>query len=200
MDSVLPSFTSRMLQDTPFPAPWAQCIIIFLLIYTVTVPTVMVAVIDDLFLSCVITFAAVHTYWTLNEVARDLEDPFVFDPNDLPLARLQVMTGSWLWALVAGVADSLTATGCAGFICGLKAQLGLISVVVRKFLAACRPVTLCPPCRPTQYLFNERLLECGSAIIRGAPPVAPPIQLPEFTSLPLGQRVPGGQRRPQMVS
>lgn len=30
------------------------------------------------------------TYWALNEVARDLEDPFIYDPNDLPLARIQV--------------------------------------------------------------------------------------------------------------
>lgn len=33
--------------------------------------------------------AAVLTYWALNEVARDLEDCFLYDPNDAPLARLQ---------------------------------------------------------------------------------------------------------------
>lgn len=32
---------------------------------------------------------AVLTYWSLNEVARDLEDAFLYDPNDAPLARLQ---------------------------------------------------------------------------------------------------------------
>ena len=33
---------------------------------------------------------ALQTYWAMNEVARDLEDPFVYEPNDLPLARFQV--------------------------------------------------------------------------------------------------------------
>lgn len=36
---------------------------------------------------------AVLTYWALNEVARDLEDPYIYDPNDLPLARHQVRCG-----------------------------------------------------------------------------------------------------------
>ena len=31
-----------------------------------------------------------QTYWAMNEVARDLEDCFLYEPNDLPLARLQV--------------------------------------------------------------------------------------------------------------
>lgn len=30
-----------------------------------------------------------QAYWALNEVARELEDPYCFEPNDIPLARLQ---------------------------------------------------------------------------------------------------------------
>ena len=30
-------------------------------------------------------------YWSLNEVVRDVEDPFVYEPNDLPIARYQVL-------------------------------------------------------------------------------------------------------------
>ena len=34
---------------------------------------------------------AAQTYWAMNEVARDLEDCYLYEPNDLPLARLQVL-------------------------------------------------------------------------------------------------------------
>jgi predicted membrane chloride channel (bestrophin family) len=44
----------------------------------------------DMWLAVVLDFLSINTLWVLNEVARDLEDPFVYEPNDLPLARLQV--------------------------------------------------------------------------------------------------------------
>lgn len=34
-------------------------------------------------------FIVFMTYFSLNELARDLEDPFVFDPNDLPILKMQ---------------------------------------------------------------------------------------------------------------
>jgi predicted membrane chloride channel (bestrophin family) len=33
---------------------------------------------------------SVATYWAINEVARDLEDPFILDPNDFPHQLYQV--------------------------------------------------------------------------------------------------------------
>eukprot|EP01025_Chloroclados_australasicus_P030869 TRINITY_DN3106_c0_g1_i1.p1 TRINITY_DN3106_c0_g1~~TRINITY_DN3106_c0_g1_i1.p1 ORF type:complete len:491 (-),score=51.58 TRINITY_DN3106_c0_g1_i1:2910-4268(-) len=79
----------RKFSDTPFPFPWAQAVLVFLIAYTLTVPFVISAFVKSTWLACVITFMAVATYWTLNEVARDLEDPFWYDPNDLPLAYYQ---------------------------------------------------------------------------------------------------------------
>jgi predicted membrane chloride channel (bestrophin family) len=40
---------------------------------------------DDL----LVLFTLTQAYWALNEVSRELEDPFCFPPNDIPLARLQ---------------------------------------------------------------------------------------------------------------
>ena len=40
-------------------------------------------------------------FWILNEVARDLESPFVFPPNDLPLARMQYNFNERLLAATA---------------------------------------------------------------------------------------------------
>eukprot|EP01026_Neomeris_dumetosa_P066766 TRINITY_DN647_c0_g1_i12.p2 TRINITY_DN647_c0_g1~~TRINITY_DN647_c0_g1_i12.p2 ORF type:complete len:182 (-),score=20.45 TRINITY_DN647_c0_g1_i12:1126-1671(-) len=57
--------------------------------YTLTVPLVISAFVKSTWLAALITFISVCTYWTLNEVAQDLEDPFWYDPNNLPLAYYQ---------------------------------------------------------------------------------------------------------------
>eukprot|EP01023_Acetabularia_acetabulum_P024927 TRINITY_DN2394_c0_g1_i2.p1 TRINITY_DN2394_c0_g1~~TRINITY_DN2394_c0_g1_i2.p1 ORF type:complete len:530 (+),score=43.52 TRINITY_DN2394_c0_g1_i2:220-1809(+) len=79
----------RKLNDTPFPFPWAQAVLAFLLLFALVVPLVVCGFIKSTWLACLLTFLAVSTYWTLNEIARDLEDPFWYDPNDLPLAYYQ---------------------------------------------------------------------------------------------------------------
>ena len=133
------------LATTPFPFPWAQMMILLLIMYSLTLPIMTVAYLTDVWAAVVLTFisgalrgvppptyactprpprpprppsapssCAVLTYWSLNEVARDLEDAFVYPPvrkdmraqppmehppppqsthpptqNELPLARLQ---------------------------------------------------------------------------------------------------------------
>lgn len=56
---------------------------------TITVPCMLVGWLDELWAALVLDFISVLTYWTINEVARDIEDVFFYDPNDAPLARLQ---------------------------------------------------------------------------------------------------------------
>ena len=65
-------------------------VLVMLLLYAITVPLVVVAFVDSMWMGIVVNFICVQSYWCLNEVARDLEDPFVYDPNDLPLSRYQV--------------------------------------------------------------------------------------------------------------
>lgn len=52
-------------------------------------PFVVAASIKTTWLALLITFISTMTHYGLNELARDLEDPFIYDPNDLPLARIQ---------------------------------------------------------------------------------------------------------------
>ena len=80
----------RAIADTPFPFPWAQMVLVMLLMYAISVPLVVVAFVDSMWMGIVVNFFCVQSYWCLNEVARDLEDPFVYDPNDLPMSRYQV--------------------------------------------------------------------------------------------------------------
>lgn len=65
-------------------------VLVMLIMYAISVPLVVVAFVDSTWIGIVVNFFCVQSYWCLNEVARDLEDPFVYEPNDLPLARYQV--------------------------------------------------------------------------------------------------------------
>ena len=65
-------------------------VLVMLIMYAISVPLVVVAFVESTWMGIVVNFFCVQSYWCLNEVARDLEDPFVYDPNDLPLARYQV--------------------------------------------------------------------------------------------------------------
>ncbi|KAG2488737.1 hypothetical protein HYH03_012736 [Edaphochlamys debaryana] len=75
------------LATTQFPFPWAQVVLAFLAIMALTLPFVVTCFVDQLWMGVCMTFIVVLTYWSLNEVATEMEDPFGFDPNDLPLAR-----------------------------------------------------------------------------------------------------------------
>lgn len=89
----------RTLVDTPFPFPWSQLVLMLLLVFSLTCPLLIVSWIEPLWLGVVLDFFCVQTYWALNEVARDLEDPYVYEPNDLPLARLQYQFNKRLMAV-----------------------------------------------------------------------------------------------------
>lgn len=75
--------------DTPFPFPWAQCVTIVLAIYVIFIPFLIAGYTTSVALATLMTFASVHTMIMLNEVARDIEDPFHYDPNELPLPQIQ---------------------------------------------------------------------------------------------------------------
>lgn len=77
------------LSDTPFPFPWAQLIIIVLVVWQAVVPLMSAVSYNNKPLGVIIAVAATWILWALNEIAREIEDPFVTEPNDLPLARLQ---------------------------------------------------------------------------------------------------------------
>lgn len=65
--------------------------LLLLVLYAFTLPLLVAAFVNMLWLAILIDIIAVQSFFALNEVARDLEDPFVYEPNDLPMARLQVI-------------------------------------------------------------------------------------------------------------
>jgi predicted membrane chloride channel (bestrophin family) len=79
----------RKLSESPFPFPWAQSITIILFIFLCSLPFIVIDFATSCTVSVLTTFVSVQTYIMLNEVARDMEDPFLYDPNQLPLPQLQ---------------------------------------------------------------------------------------------------------------
>eukprot|EP00873_Tetraselmis_striata_P015796 jgi/Tetstr1/436060/TSEL_024938.t1 len=98
---------AKKIAETPFPYPWTQTIWLLLFMFTLTAPLMICAYIKALWLQLLITCLAVSTYWALNEVARDLEDPFVYHPNDLPLAYSQHSLNEAIQAAAFGEQPSL---------------------------------------------------------------------------------------------
>ena len=108
-DGMLAYNNVRKFTDTPFPFPYSCGISSVLILYTASVPFLMWAYVEVVWLSCVMTFMASFTYWVLHEVARDMEDPFLYEPNELPLSRLQFLFNQRLLVLrsIAGSKDNL---------------------------------------------------------------------------------------------
>lgn len=70
------------------------------LLYVFLLPFLMVAFVGPLWACLVFNFVCVLTYWALHEISYDIEEPFVYDPNDLPLSRYQYMLNERMLAFV----------------------------------------------------------------------------------------------------
>ena len=77
----------RKIMDTPFPFAWSQLVVFLTFTFLVLAPFAIIQFVDSIWMSVLISFFVALSYESLHEVARDLEDPFVYEPNDLPLAR-----------------------------------------------------------------------------------------------------------------
>jgi cell division protein FtsW (lipid II flippase) len=59
----------------------AQFVLVMLVLFTVTLPLLVVAYVNDSGMAVVITVITTSVFWTVNEVARDVEDAFIMEPN-----------------------------------------------------------------------------------------------------------------------
>jgi hypothetical protein len=107
----------RSLNEAPLPLSWDQVIVVTLIVWQLIVPAVSVAASPNKLLGVVLPTTVVWMLWAVNEVARDVEDPFYNEPNDMPLARLA-------WNFNERVLESLAASRAVG----------------------AAPVFRCPPC------------------------------------------------------
>ena len=75
-DGMLGYLGARKLADTPFPFPYAQLNAGFCLVNLCLFPFVVAAKVQGVPMATTIAFLGVTMIYSLNEVARELEDPY----------------------------------------------------------------------------------------------------------------------------
>jgi len=73
---------------TPFPFPFAQILALLLSVFCIVCPLIVVQMTDGRILPPILSFCAILSYWGLNQIAVELENPFGDDDNDLPLVDM----------------------------------------------------------------------------------------------------------------
>jgi len=80
---------ANKIHNTPFPFPYAQLITLALLVLTITMGFVVDLLVDSVIWGSLMCFMSIAGYYSINEVAIELEDPFGDDANDLPMTEYQ---------------------------------------------------------------------------------------------------------------
>jgi len=80
---------ARKITEFPIPFPLAQMITVMLLFHWCMTPLICVATVDSVWLSALLCFVVVFSYWSINYIGTELEMPFGDDANDLPLRGMQ---------------------------------------------------------------------------------------------------------------
>lgn len=93
---------ARKIMFIPFPFVHAQLSVIFVLFMVAVIPFLMHQYTDEPAVGTILTFLTVLCLSGINEVARDLENPFRNFPNDLPLVTFQAQYNEALITMYAG--------------------------------------------------------------------------------------------------
>merc|ERR1712224_1147150 len=73
------------LSDIPFPFIFAQTPAVAIIIFGVISPIAFTVITGDSWITPVISTATVISLWSLNEIAKELENPFGEEANNIPL-------------------------------------------------------------------------------------------------------------------
>eukprot|EP00404_Azadinium_spinosum_P060685 CAMPEP_0180717892 /NCGR_PEP_ID=MMETSP1038_2-20121128/14209_1 /TAXON_ID=632150 /ORGANISM="Azadinium spinosum, Strain 3D9" /LENGTH=202 /DNA_ID=CAMNT_0022750377 /DNA_START=18 /DNA_END=623 /DNA_ORIENTATION=+ len=88
------------ISNVPFPFPYAQTCDGILLMHWFLTPIVMSQWIMTPWWAATFGFLSVFTFWTLNLIAVELENPFGTDPNDIDAHGMQIVMNHHLRLLV----------------------------------------------------------------------------------------------------
>jgi len=84
-NSMLGFSNALKIADVPFPLPFAQILALLLVMWSAVVPIYVVNFTQHMLLGPLLTFLIFEAVWCLNEVAKELENPFGSDANDISL-------------------------------------------------------------------------------------------------------------------
>lgn len=101
-DGIVGYNQARKVAYIRFPFPHGQATSFFTLASTFVFPLLYASYVNHLGFACFLNFVTVLCFLGLDEVARELEDPFQNAPNDLPLLTFQAQFNEALVTLYAG--------------------------------------------------------------------------------------------------
>jgi predicted membrane chloride channel (bestrophin family) len=93
---------ARKIMFIPFPFVHAQLSVMFVIVMVAVIPFLMHQYTDEPVVGAILTFFTVLCLCGINEVARDLENPFRNFPNELPLVNFQAQYNEALLTMYAG--------------------------------------------------------------------------------------------------
>jgi len=91
---------ARKITEFPIPFPLAQMITFMLLIHWLITAFVCAASVERSFWAGILSFIVTFSFWSINYIAVELEQPFGDDANDLPLHDMQEDMNKSLVALL----------------------------------------------------------------------------------------------------
>lgn len=91
---------ARKITNFPIPFPFAQMITVMLLVHWVVAAVICSTSIENPVWAGLLSFAVVLSFWSINFIALELEDPFGDDANDLPIYEMQTDLNSSLKELL----------------------------------------------------------------------------------------------------
>lgn len=74
------------IADVPFPFPYAQLLTYLLVVYALFIPVYIVCFTKSMIAGPLLSFLLFQGIWGVNEVAKEIENPFGADINDISLA------------------------------------------------------------------------------------------------------------------
>lgn len=80
---------ARKITEFPIPFPLAQMITFMLMFHWCVIAFVCSVSVERIYWCGIISFIVVFSFWSINYIAVELEQPFGDDPNDLPLVDMQ---------------------------------------------------------------------------------------------------------------
>eukprot|EP00435_Cladocopium_sp_Y103_P033056 s2059_g8.t1 len=87
--AIVDIYRVRKIKEVPFPFPYSQMVLLMLAVYTFVTPVIASQLIDSSMMATLATFCVTTAFWSLYQIADEIDQPFGTDPNDLPMQRIQ---------------------------------------------------------------------------------------------------------------
>jgi hypothetical protein len=78
----------QKIAEIPFPFPYTQMIMVMLILQTMLTPLLAAVTSQTAWWAVLMTFITVLSFWCLNYIASEIEQPFGEDHNDLPIPEM----------------------------------------------------------------------------------------------------------------